>query len=403
MKIRSLNSLGTDDLKGKKILVRVDYNCPIQDGKVADDTRILATIPTLDYLLGQGAKPILISHLGRPKGKTVPEMSLRPVLQSLEGIAKEKWPNVRVLFADDCIGSDADAALKDLDGEGAAMLLLENLRFHKSEEDNDRDFAKALASYANLFIQDAFGTVHRAHASTQAVTEFLPSYAGFLVEKELKSLGELMENPPRPFVAVIGGSKVSTKIEILESLNKKVDVLLIGGGMTYTFLKAKDIPIGSSILEKEFLGQAFSIMSRAHDNNTEFILPVDHLAASGISQEAKTKVVAQNGIPEDWYGVDLGPKTISLYQEKIKKAGTVFWNGPVGIFEIDKFAKGTEGLAKALQKTKAKTIAGGGDVINALHKFKVADSITHISTGGGASLEFLSGKKLPGVLPLLEQ
>ncbi len=402
MKIKSINSLGSDELRGQNVLVRVDFNCPIEGGKVTDDTRIRETLPTIEYLLNQGAKPILMSHLGRPKGKRVAEMSLKPVADALKEIAKTKW-GAELIFAEDCLGDEAKMALDALAKVSKGMVLLENLRFYKAEEENSIEFAKSLSVYGKLFIQDAFGTVHRAHASTEAITQFLPSYAGLLVEKELQNLGDLLSNPPRPFIAVIGGSKVSTKIEILENLVKKVDALLIGGGMTYTFLKAKDIPIGSSIVEKDYLGHAFSIMSRAQDSKTDFVLPVDHLITNEVSENGKTKVVAQNGIPDDWFGVDIGPKTISLFQDRIKNAGTIFWNGPIGVFEIAKFAKGTEAVAKAMQKTKAKTIVGGGDVISALHKFGAADSVTHVSTGGGASLEFLSGKKLPGVLPLIEE
>ncbi len=401
MKIRTISDLSSSDFKGKKVLVRVDYNCPIANGKVSDDSRIQATLPTLDFLLNQGAMPILMSHLGRPKGNRVPEMSLKPVADRLTEIAAEKW-GAKVIFAEDCIGSEVDQAITEQSQTEKSIVLLENLRFHKAETENDEEFAKKLASLGELFVQDAFGTVHRAHSSTEAVTKFLPSYAGFLVEKELKNLGELIINPPRPFVAIIGGAKVSTKLEVLENLSKKVNTLLIGGGMSYTFLKAKDIPVGSSIVEDDFQGQAFSMMTRAQNSGKEFELPVDHLATNEVSEKGKAKVVAQNGIPDEWYGVDIGPKTIALYEEKIKNAGTVFWNGPLGVFEIDKFSKGTVAIAKALSKTKAKTIVGGGDVISALHKFKLADNITHISTGGGASIEFLTGKKLPGLVPLVE-
>jgi phosphoglycerate kinase len=399
MEIRTIEDLSSGDFRGKRVLVRVDYNCPIADGKVTDDSRIQATIPTLDFLLGQGAKPILMSHLGRPKGKRVPEMSLEPVHRRLSEIAQEKW-GAKVLFAQDCVGQEAKDAASELDGLEQGILLLENLRFHKAETENDDDFAKELAALGSLFVQEAFGTVHRAHASTEAITRILPAYAGYLVERELKTLGELLINPPRPFVAIIGGSKVSTKIEILETLGRKVNTMLIGGGMTYTFLKAKDIPVGGSIVEDEFQGQAFSMMTRHQNSGTEFILPVDHVITNEVSEKGKTKVVAQSAIPEDWSGVDIGPKTISLFEEKIKQAGTVFWNGPLGVFEIDKFAKGSEAIARAVAKTKAKTVVGGGDVISALHKFGLADKVTHVSTGGGASLEFLGGKKLPGVVPL---
>lgn len=399
MDIRTIEDLSSGDFRGKRVLVRVDYNCPIADGKVTDDSRIQATIPTLDFLLEQGAKPILMSHLGRPKGKRVPEMSLEAVYQRLSEIAQEKW-GAKVLFAQDCVGQEAKDAASELDGLEQGILLLENLRFHKAETENDDEFARDLASLGSLFVQEAFGTVHRAHASTEAITRMLPSYAGYLVARELKTLGELLINPPRPFVAIIGGSKVSTKIEILETLGRKVNTMLIGGGMTYTFLKAKDIPVGGSIVEDEFQGQAFSMMTRHQNSGTEFILPVDHVITNEVSEKGKTKVVGQSGIPEDWSGVDIGPKTISLFEDKIKEAGTVFWNGPLGVFEIDKFAKGSEAIAKAVAKTKAKTVVGGGDVISALHSFGLADKVTHVSTGGGASLEFLGGKKLPGVIPL---
>lgn len=401
MKIKTIQDLDPIELRGKRVLVRVDYNCPFAEGEVTDDTRIQATLPTLKLLLDLKAKPVLISHLGRPKGQRVPEMSLQQVAYRLKLLAHEKL-NANVIFCSDCIGDEVEAGIQELNHLDRGILLLENLRFYKNETENDPKFAKELARAASFFIQDAFGTVHRAHASTEAITRELPSCAGLLVEKELRVLGRLLKNPPKPFVAIIGGAKISTKIEILDSLAKKVDTLMIGGGMAYTFLKAKDIPIGSSLCEKEFQAQAFTIISRAQDSNTKLILPVDHLAATEISENSKSKTVAQNGIPEGWLGADIGPKTISLFEQEIKNAGTVFWNGPIGIFEIDKFDKGSKAIAKAMAKTKAQTIVGGGDVISALNKFECAENITHISTGGGASMEFLSGKKLPGVLPLLD-
>jgi phosphoglycerate kinase len=402
IKIKSVRDLESFEFSGKKVLVRVDYNCPLSDGNISDDTRITATIPTLDFLLKRKALPILISHLGRPKGNPVPEMSLEPIANRLRTIALKEW-GANVFFASDCIGEEAMKTVHEAEHSGNSIVLLENLRFHKAETENSPEFAKKLASLATIFVQDAFGTVHRAHASCEAITRELPSYAGLLVEKELTYLGELMQNPAKPFVAIIGGAKVSSKIEIIESLIKKVDTLLIGGGMTYTFLRTKDIPIGSSIFEKEYLTQAFAILGKAQESNTRFLLPLDHVATDEVSDKGKAKTVALNGIPDNWFGVDIGPKTISLFEKEIKQAGTIFWNGPLGVFEIDKFAKGSEAIAKAIAKSKAKSIIGGGDVISAIHKFGLEKQITHISTGGGASMEFLSGKKLPGVLPLLRE
>ncbi len=383
------------DVRSKRVLVRVDYNVPLDaNGNVSDDKRITASLPTINYLLEQGARIILCSHLGRPKGEVKKEFSLAPVAKRL----KELLPNVNIYFASDCIGEEAQqkaAALKD--GE---ILLLENLRFHKEEEKNDPEFAKKLASLAEIYVSDAFGTVHRAHASTAGVAAYLPAVAGFLIGKELSIMGGALENPERPFVAILGGAKVADKIGVITNLLNKCDTLLIGGGMAYTFFKAMGYEIGDSLLDAESIDLAKQLMETAKEKGVKLLLPVDTVVAKAFAADAEHMTVASNAIPADWQGLDIGEKTRELFAAEIKNAKTVIWNGPMGVFEFPAFAKGTEAVAKACAECGGTTIIGGGDSASAVKKLGYADKMTHISTGGGASLEFLEGKVLPGVAAL---
>ncbi len=383
------------DVRSKRVLVRVDYNVPLDaQGNVSDDKRITASLPTIRYLLEQGARIILCSHLGRPKGEVKKEFSLAPVAKRL----KELLPNVNIYFASDCIGEEAQqkaAALKD--GE---ILLLENLRFHKEEEKNDPEFAKKLASLAEIYVSDAFGTVHRAHASTAGVAAYLPAVAGFLIGKELSIMGGALENPERPFVAILGGAKVADKIGVITNLLNKCDTLLIGGGMAYTFFKAMGYEIGDSLLDAESIDLAKQLMETAKEKGVKLLLPVDTVVAKAFAADAEHMTVASNAIPAGWQGLDIGEKTRELFAAKIKNAKTVIWNGPMGVFEFPEFAKGTEAVAKACAECGGTTIIGGGDSASAVKKLGYADKMTHISTGGGASLEFLEGKVLPGVAAL---
>lgn len=383
------------DVRSKRVLVRVDYNVPLDaNGNVSDDKRITASLPTINYLLEQGARIILCSHLGRPKGEVKKEFSLAPVAKRL----KELLPNVNIYFASDCIGEEAQqkaAALKD--GE---ILLLENLRFHKEEEKNDPEFAKKLASLAEIYVSDAFGTVHRAHASTAGVAAYLPAVAGFLIGKELSIMGGALENPERPFVAILGGAKVADKIGVITNLLNKCDTLLIGGGMAYTFFKAMGYEIGDSLLDAESIDLAKQLMETAKEKGVKLLLPVDTVVAKAFAADAEHMTVASNAIPADWQGLDIGEKTRELFAAEIKNAKTVIWNGPMGVFEFPEFAKGTEAVAKACAECGGTTIIGGGDSASAVKKLGYADKMTHISTGGGASLEFLEGKVLPGVAAL---
>lgn len=383
------------DVRSKRVLVRVDYNVPLDaNGNVSDDKRITASLPTINYLLEQGARIILCSHLGRPKGEVKKEFSLAPVAKRL----KELLPNVNIYFASDCIGEEAQqkaAALKD--GE---ILLLENLRFHKEEEKNDPEFAKKLASLAEIYVSDAFGTVHRAHASTAGVAAYLPAVAGFLIGKELSIMGGALENPERPFVAILGGAKVADKIGVITNLLNKCDTLLIGGGMAYTFFKAMGYEIGDSLLDAESIDLAKQLMETAKDKGVKLLLPVDTVVAKAFAADAEHMTVASNAIPAGWQGLDIGEKTRELFAAEIKNAKTVIWNGPMGVFEFPAFAKGTEAVAKACAECGGTTIIGGGDSASAVKKLGYADKMTHISTGGGASLEFLEGKVLPGVAAL---
>lgn len=383
------------DVRSKRVLVRVDYNVPLDaQGNVSDDKRITASLPTINYLLEQGARIILCSHLGRPKGEVKKEFSLAPVAKRL----KELLPNVNIYFASDCIGEEAErkaAALKD--GE---ILLLENLRFHKEEEKNDPEFAKKLASLAEIYVSDAFGTVHRAHASTAGVAAYLPAVAGFLIGKELSIMGGALENPERPFVAILGGAKVADKIGVITNLLNKCDTLLIGGGMAYTFFKAMGYEIGDSLLDAESIDLAKQLMETAKQKGVKLLLPVDTVVAKAFAADAEHMTVAANAIPAGWQGLDIGEKTRELFAAEIKNAKTVIWNGPMGVFEFPAFAKGTEAVAKACAECGGTTIIGGGDSASAVKKLGYADKMTHISTGGGASLEFLEGKVLPGVAAL---
>ena len=383
------------DVRSKRVLVRVDYNVPLDaNGNVSDDKRITASLPTINYLLEQGARIILCSHLGRPKGEVKKEFSLAPVAKRL----KELLPGVNIYFASDCIGEEAQqkaAALKD--GE---ILLLENLRFHKEEEKNDPEFAKKLASLAEIYVSDAFGTVHRAHASTAGVAAYLPAVAGFLIGKELSIMGGALENPERPFVAILGGAKVADKIGVITNLLNKCDTLLIGGGMAYTFFKAMGYEIGDSLLDAESIDLAKQLMENAKQKGVKLLLPVDTVVAKAFAADAEHMTVAANAIPVGWQGLDIGEKTRELFAAVIKNAKTVIWNGPMGVFEFPEFAKGTEAVAKACAECGGTTIIGGGDSASAVKKLGYADKMTHISTGGGASLEFLEGKVLPGVAAL---
>ena len=383
------------DVRSKRVLVRVDYNVPLDaNGNVSDDKRITASLPTINYLLEQGARIILCSHLGRPKGEVKKEFSLAPVAKRL----KELLPGVNIYFASDCIGEEAErkaAALKD--GE---ILLLENLRFHKEEEKNDPEFAKKLASLAEIYVNDAFGTVHRAHASTAGVAAYLPAVAGFLIGKELSMMGGALENPERPFVAILGGAKVADKIGVITNLLNKCDTLLIGGGMAYTFFKAMGYEIGDSLLDAESIDLAKQLMETAKEKGVKLLLPVDTVVAKAFAADAEHMTVAANAIPAGWQGLDIGEKTRELFAAEIKNAKTVIWNGPMGVFALPEFAKGTEAVAKACAECGGTTIIGGGDSASAVKKLGYADKMTHISTGGGASLEFLEGKVLPGVAAL---
>ncbi|MEW6101188.1 MAG: phosphoglycerate kinase [Candidatus Omnitrophota bacterium] len=384
------------DFKGKKVLVRADFNVP-QDASlnITDDTRIRATLPTIKYLLENGAKKvILMSHLGRPDGKAVEKYSLKPVSARLKELLGEP-----VKFLNDCVGENVK---KELDSSSEKIILLENLRFHAEEEANDANFARQLASLADIFINDAFGTAHRAHASTEGVAHYLKAAAGFLLEKEIQYLGSALQNPTKPFMVILGGAKVSDKIGVIENLLPKSDAILIGGGMSYTFLKAQGKNIGNSKLEKDKLELAKSILEKAGQLKKEIVLPIDHVVVDNISPEAKTEV-AEGDIPEGKIAVDIGPRTVALFQDKLKSAKTIVWNGPVGIFEMEAFANGTEEIAKFISTLKCTSIIGGGDTAAAVAKFKVEDKMSHVSTGGGASLEFLEGKALPGIAALSEK
>ena len=387
-------------IKGKRIFVRVDFNVPQDEkGNITSDKRIVAALPTIKYLIEKGGRVILASHLGRPKGEVNPLFSLAPVQKKLSELLGKP-----VIMAPDCIGPEVQKLVADMkDGD---VILLENLRFHKEEEKNDPKFAQELANLAEIYVSDAFGTVHRAHASTEGMAHDLPAYAGFLVEKELKFLGEALDNPKRPFVAIIGGAKVSGKLEVLKNLLGKVDTLIVGGGMAYTFFKARGIKVGTSLVEDALIPDAKEILKTAIDKGVPFLLPVDHVVADKFAPDAKFKTVTRTTIPDGWQGMDIGPATIDKFSNAIKDAKTIVWNGPVGVFEMDQFAKGTLGIAKAVAEATANgatSIIGGGDSASAVKKAGLADKMSFISTGGGASLEFLEGKVLPGVAVLQDK
>jgi len=383
-------------LKGRRVLMRVDFNVPIKNGAITDETRIRASLPTIEYALSQGVKVlILCSHLGRPKGKPSPEFSLKPVAEKLSQILKRP-----VTFAEDCVGEPAKKAVASAPDGG--VVLLENLRFHPEEEKNDPGFAKQLAELADVYVNDAFGSAHRAHASTEGVVhQIKESAAGLLMAAELDHLGRVLERPDRPFIAILGGAKVSDKLEVIENLIPRVDALLIGGAMAYTFFKARGLPVGTSLVEDDLLGAAKEIDARAKGRGLRFELPVDHVVAPKLEAGVPTETLAVGDAAiGDRMGLDIGPKTIDTYRSVIGGAKTVIWNGPMGVFEIDAFAKGTMDIAKAIASVTGTTVIGGGDSIAAVAKAGVTDRITHISTGGGASLEFLGGRELPGVAAL---
>ncbi len=382
------------DVKGKKVLVRVDFNVPLDENKnITDETRINAALPTIKYLLDNGAAVILCSHLGRPKGEFNMKYSLAPVAARL----KELFPG-KVTFATDVIGDSAKAAVAAV--KPGEIVLLENLRFHAEEEKNDPEFAKKLASYADIYVNDAFGTAHRAHASTAGVADYLPAVAGFLIGKELDIMGKALENPERPFVAILGGKKVSDKIGVINNLLDKVDTLIIGGAMAYTFFKAMGLETGKSLVEEDKIDLAKSLIEKAEKKGVKMLLPVDTIVADKFGEDANTENVDRDKIPADMEGLDIGLKTRELFASEIKNAKTVIWNGPMGVFEIEKFAGGTKAVAAAMAECKGITIIGGGDSAAAVEQLGYADKMTHISTGGGASLEFLEGLELPGVAAL---
>jgi phosphoglycerate kinase len=381
------------DVRGKRVLVRVDYNVPIKDGTVGDDTRIRAAMPTLEYLLEQGAAVILCSHLGRPKGSPNPKYSLRPVAAYLAELLGKP-----VEFSEDCIGLVAQAAASALQPGG--VLLLENTRFHPEEEKNDPEMSRQLASLADIYVNDAFGSAHRAHASTEGVAEFLPAVAGFLLEKEIRYLGQAIANPEQPFVAILGGAKISDKIGVIRNLLKTADQVLIGGGMANTFFKAQGYPVADSLVEDEVLDTARELLQ---DGTGKLRLPVDVVIGDRFEADAESKTMPMGPVPEGWRILDIGPETISAYAKTISSAGTVVWNGPMGVFEFPRFAQGTFELAKAVANSPALTIVGGGDSVAAIQQSGMAERITHISTGGGASLEMLEGLVLPGVAALQDK
>lgn len=395
MNKKSLNDIWVSN---KKVLVRVDYNVPMDKaGNITDDTRIRATIPTLEFLLSKNAAVILISHLGRPKGKVAPEFSLKPVAQKLSQLLYGR----EIQFASDCVGPEAKKMATVL-GAGQ-ILMLENLRFHAEEEKNDPEFAKQLASLADLMVNDAFGVSHRAHASVHGITKYIPAVSGFLMDKELLFLGQAVTNPERPFVAIIGGAKVSDKIGVIENLLNKVNTLIIGGGMANTFLAAQGYQTGKSLVEADKLELAKELMAAAKTKGVNLLLPEDVVVADKFAADAERKTVAADQIPAEWMALDIGPVSAAKFAEALNDAKTVVWNGPMGVFEFDAFAVGTEAVAKAVAASGAKSIVGGGDSVAALEKLKLAGKITHISTGGGASLEFLEGKELPGISALADK
>ncbi|MGK5510207.1 phosphoglycerate kinase [Brevibacillus formosus] len=383
------------ELAGKRVFCRVDFNVPMQDGVITDDTRIRAAVPTIRFMMEAGAKVILASHFGRPKGQVVEEMRLTPVAAHLSSLLGK---DVRKL--EDCHGADVEAAVERM--ESGDVILLENVRFHAGEEKNDPELAKSFAALADLFVNDAFGTAHRAHASTAGIAEYIPAVAGLLMEKEIRFMGGALSNPERPFTAIVGGAKVKDKIAVIENLLTKVDHLIIGGGMANTFLKAQGYGIGASLCEDDKLDLARTLMDQAKERGVQLLMPVDVVVADRFAADAEKQVVAIDAIPEGWMALDIGPKTVEQYHSVIVDSKTVVWNGPMGVFEMDAFAGGTIGVAKAMAACSGTTIIGGGDSVAAVEKAGVAEQMTHISTGGGASLEFMEGKELPGVAVLAD-
>lgn len=394
-----MNKKTIEDLavNGKRVIVRVDFNVPQdENGNITDDKRIIGALPTIKYLVDNKAKTILVSHLGRPKNGPEEKFSMKPAADRLSQLIGKP-----VIIADDVIGPDAKSKAKSLkDGE---ILMLENVRFFKEEEKNDPAYAKELASFADIYINDAFGTAHRAHASTAGIADYLPSACGYLIQKELNVMGKALENPDRPFVAILGGAKVSDKIGVIENLLEKVDTLIIGGGMAYTFLKARGCSIGKSICEMDKVDMANELLEKAKAKGVKLLLPVDNLCGKEFRNDTEIRVSKSCEIDDDWQGLDIGPETIVIFTEAVKNAGTIVWNGPMGVFEFENFANGTRELAKAVSDSNAVTIIGGGDSAAAVEQMGFADKITHISTGGGASLEFLEGKTLPGIACLDEK
>jgi phosphoglycerate kinase len=391
---KSIASLSAADLSGKRVLVRADFNVPLDDqGKITDDTRIRAALPTIQHLTSHGAKVILTSHFGRPKGQVNESMRLTPVATRLGELLGQP-----VLKTNDCIGDEVAAAIVGM--QNGQVALLENVRFYAEEEKNDPEFSKKLAANADLYVNDAFGTAHRAHASTEGVTHYLPSVAGFLIEKELQYLQNAIENPQRPLAAIVSGSKVSSKITVIETLLDKVDKLLIGGGMIFTFYKARGLNVGKSLVEDEFVELARTLEIKAKEKGVDLLLPTDVVVADAFSADANTQTISIDSIPDGWMGLDIGPDSVKVFQDALSTCKSVIWNGPMGVFEMDKFAKGTEAIANTLAgltKTGTITIIGGGDSVAAVEKVGVAEQMSHISTGGGASLELLEGKVLPGI------
>ncbi|MCL2791942.1 MAG: phosphoglycerate kinase [Spirochaetaceae bacterium] len=391
MAVKSIKDI---DLTNKKVLVRVDFNVPIKEGKIKDVTRITASLPTIEHIINQKGTAILMSHLGRPKGgEKKPEFSLAPVAEKLSEIMGKK-----VIMASDCIGDAVEKLVKD--SKPGDIILLENVRYYPEEEENNAEFAKKLAKLGEVYINDAFGTAHRAHASTEGLAKYLPAAAGFLIEKEVKFLEPILKSPKQPFVAIIGGAKVSSKIEVLESLLKTCSAMVIGGGMAYTFLKAMGGKIGKSLLEEDYLETAKKFIKAAADKKVEVIFPLDNVCAKEFDENAEPVYIDSKEIPDDLVGMDIGPKTIEAIKKCLASAETIVWNGPVGVFEFKNFQKGTLGVAEMVANSKAITVIGGGDSVAAINKFGYADKVSHVSTGGGASLEYLEGKPLPGIVAL---
>ena len=396
MNVLNKKSVEDIDVKGKKVLVRCDFNVKMENGVITSDKRIVASLPTIKYLLDNGAKLILCSHLGRPKGEFKPEFSLAPVAARLGELL-----GLEVKMAKDVIGESAQSLAADLkEGE---VLLLENVRFHAEETKNDPEFSKALASLAEIYVNDAFGSAHRAHSSTTGVADYLPAVGGYLIRKELEYIGGALENPQRPLVAILGGAKVSDKIGVITNLMEKVDTLIVGGGMAYTFFAAKGYSVGTSICEEDKIEMAKEMMAKAEEKGVKFLIPVDNRLGKEYKEDTDVMVVDSDAIPDDWMGLDIGPKTEALFADAIKGAGTVIWNGPMGVSEWKNFASGTIAVATAIAESGSISIVGGGDSAAAVQKLGFADKMSHISTGGGASLEYLEGKELPGIVALNEK